>query len=265
MREANVLEATETTSESNRLWPVRDMEWTTRPRNSSLSELDTDRARIEFDAKPVNSASASTAATTPELEGLTTLPEMKSAEWQVFFEELSEWLKDSLLPTFDDWLASSTSSSFPTSNALDTISVSAETEMLFSLATFIDLEPGMENAFSQGLEKLIARHGESALSEIQNVILGERTKSAIAMEALQYIGRMDSSAWERQRRSLLERCLLRSRSAWVRDGAGLGLASLDNPESIDVIELAIEKESSCSLKKDLESVLEQLQNTLSET
>ena len=143
--------------------------------------------------------------------------------------------------------------------------VSKRVQQLFSLASFLDLEPGMENAFSIGLENAIERHGESALSEIQSIILEDRTKSSIAMEALQYIGRMNSHHWKTQRRKLLEQCLLHSRSAWVRDGAGLGLASLDDPRSMEAVRVAIAKESSKSLKKDLESVLEQLEDTRSES
>ena len=148
---------------------------------------------------------------------------------------------------------------------LDASTAKNEVDRLFSLAMYIDLEPGMENDFSRGLEKLIARHGDPALSEIQSFILEERTKSSIAMEALQYIGRMDSNSWKTERRKLLEQCLLNSRSAWVRDGAGLGLASLDDPRSIGAVKTAIAKESSNSLRKDLESVLEQLEATRSES
>ena len=162
-------------------------------------------------------------------------------------------------------LDSSTTALDLASEHLNRKSVSDRVKQLFSLASFLDLEPGMENAFSNGLENAIERHGESALSEIQSIILEERTKSSIAMEALQYIGRMDSLHWRTQRRKLLEQCLLHSRSAWVRDGAGLGLASLDDPRSIKAVKEATAKESSKSLKQDLESVLEQLEATRSES
>ena len=119
--------------------------------------------------------------------------------------------------------------------------IAAEIRNLFSLATFIALEPGMTNSFSEGLEEVIEKYGEPALRGIQDIILNEETKSAIAMEALQYIGRSDSETWKNERRKTLENCLLNSRSAWVRDGAGLGLASLDDPRSIPVLQAAISK------------------------
>ena len=143
--------------------------------------------------------------------------------------------------------------------------IAAEIRNLFSLATFIALEPGMTNSFSEGLEEVIEKYGEPALRETQDIILNEETKSAIAMEALQYIGRTDSETWKNERRKILENCLLNSGSAWVRDGAGLGLASLDDPGSIPVLQAAISKETSKALKQDLYLVLDQLQDTLRES
>lgn len=143
--------------------------------------------------------------------------------------------------------------------------IAAEIRNLFSLATFITLDPGMDNAVSEGLEDAIQRYGEQALREIKDVILNEETKSAIAMEVLQYIGNAESNTWRDARRSMLEQCLLKSRSAWVRDGAGLGLASLDDPRSIPVLKSAIAKETSKALKSDLTLVLDQLQATLQES
>lgn len=151
------------------------------------------------------------------------------------------------------------------SRHVDARPVKNEVERLFSLATFITLDPGMDNAFSEGLEDVIQHHGEQALQVIEDVILNEETKSAIAMEALQYVGNAESNTWLEARRSMLERCLLKSRSAWVRDGAGLGLASLDDPRSIPVLKKAISKERSRALKSDLTLVLEQLQATLQES
>ncbi len=123
----------------------------------------------------------------------------------------------------------------------------------------------MDNAFSDGLEELIERCGASALQEIENIVLDEKVNPAIAMEALQYIGNTDSACWHSARREMLERCLLKSRSAWIRDGAGLGLASLDAPRSIPVLKIAIAQETCEALKLDLGLVLEQLQDTLQES
>ena len=145
------------------------------------------------------------------------------------------------------------------------IDIVAEIRNLFSLATFISLEPGMSNSFSEGLEEVIEKYGEFALGEIQNIILNEETASSIALEALKYVGNSDSKVWHDERRAMLETCLKKSRSAWVRDGAGLGLSFLDDPLSIPELEKAIDRESSEALKEDLQLVLDQLQRTALES
>ena len=144
----------------------------------------------------------------------------------------------------------------------DAITARKEVVRLFALATFIDLEPGMTNEFQEGLEEAIDNYGELALKAVESLVLNEETKSSIAMEAMRYIGYTYSEKWHDERRRMLERCLDRSRSAWVRDGAGLGLASLDDPKSIPALEKAILNETSGALKEDLKMVLNQLQDTM---
>lgn len=143
--------------------------------------------------------------------------------------------------------------------------ISACVKRLFSMAAFIALDPGMTNDFSMGLAAFIEKHGKPALRAVQELVLNEETASSIALEALQYIGNSDSKVWHDERRKMLERCLLASRSAWARDGAGLGLASLDDPQSIPALEMAIAKESNQELREDLLQVLEQLKDTLLES
>lgn len=147
----------------------------------------------------------------------------------------------------------------------DARSVKNEVDKLFSHATFIDLEPGMANEFSEGLEQAVERHGSQALDEIKHIILNEETASSIAMEALKYIGNSDSKRWYNERRLMLEDCLLGSQSAWVRDGAGLGLSFLGDQRSISVLERAIQQEPSRALKRDLQQVLRGLKKSASES
>lgn len=135
----------------------------------------------------------------------------------------------------------------------------SEVRRLFSLATFVDLEPGMTNEFSEGLEEIVERYGELALLEIQDIILNNETASSIASEALKYIGNTDSKVWQYERRLMLETCLLNSNSVWARDGAGLGLSFLGDPKSVEILQRAIQQETSQALKKDLTQVLYQLE------
>ena len=143
--------------------------------------------------------------------------------------------------------------------------VAQEVASLFSLATFIDLEPGMTNEFQKGLEQVIEKFGSTALAKIQDLILNDKTASSIGLEALKYVGNADSTTWHNERRLMIETCLKESRSAWVRDGAGLGLSFLDDPRSIPALEEAIENESSKALKEDLVLVLNQLKETALES
>ncbi len=143
----------------------------------------------------------------------------------------------------------------------DTSTVKNEVDRLFSLAAFIDLEAGMTNSFSIGLEQIIIKHGDIALQQIRKLILNEESSILVAMEALKYIGNLDSPEWFDERRDLLEACLLKSSHAWLKDSAGLGLSFMDDPRSIPALELATERETNEELKEDLLQVLEQLKET----
>ena len=244
---------TQTPGVDSRLWPVRDLEWITNEEHGSSAEVDAHRSQHNPETKLLTPDSSSTAEVIQDFDTFATSNVVKSAEWQIIN-----------VRTFVGRLLSSTSLSIRTSTAPDSRFISAEVDKLFTLAKFIDLEPGMANEFSEGLEEAIEKYGELALGAVESLILNEETKSSIAMEAMQYIGYTDSGKWHDERRRMLERCLRRSRSAWVRDGAGLGLASLDDPKSIPALEKAIRNETSGALKGDLILVLHQLRDTLKE-
>ena len=142
--------------------------------------------------------------------------------------------------------------------------ISVFVKRLFSMAENIEFEVGMDNQFSEDLERAIEAIGAPILVEIKGIILNEESSLTVAAETMRYIGNIESPAYRAERRELLETCLLNSRFAWVRDGAGLGLASLDDPQSIPALEIAIAKESNQELKEDLLQVLEQLEETLLE-
>lgn len=146
-----------------------------------------------------------------------------------------------------------------------TSAVNNQVGRLFSLATSIDLEPGMANEFSDGLEHVVERHGRRALDTIKRIILNEETASSVAMETLKYIGNTDSKVWQNERRLMLETCLLQSNSVWARDGAGLGLSFLGDLRSISALEQAIKQESSQALRRDLEQILRRLKESTSES
>ena len=142
--------------------------------------------------------------------------------------------------------------------------IETEIRNLFAMAKHIDLDPGMANEFSEGLEEAILKYGELALREIQELVGGEAIPFTIAAEALRYIGNTESTRFASERRELLEACLLQSRFMLVRDGAAAGLSYLDDPRSIPSLQRAIEREPHAELKNDLIEVLSSLQGTSAE-
>ncbi len=141
----------------------------------------------------------------------------------------------------------------------------AEISELFSEAENITIEAGIDNDFSISLEQTVEQFGETALAHIEALILKDKTSVILATETLKYIGCFASNRWHDARHTMIEHCLTQSKYAWVRDGAGLGISFMDDPQSIPVLEEAIERECNEELKEDLIQVLEQLQETLLES
>jgi len=131
---------------------------------------------------------------------------------------------------------------------------------LFETAKEQVFEDGMESKFSEELVSLVKKYGDAAMEILAYSIVYERVNADVASEALRWIGRMAPRYSYRYRLWLLERSL-HCASALIRDGAILGLASLDDPHALPYIEQAIQRESCEELRKDMEQVLAQLENT----
>jgi len=121
-------------------------------------------------------------------------------------------------------------------------------------------EEGIETEFSRELERVVRAYGDNAVVAVGQRIAGGTVKPEAAAEALRWLGQMDSPITYRQRLDLLERSLS-APSAWIRDGASLGLASLDDPDAMPYLERAIEREQIPELREDLQRVLSQLEKT----
>ena len=91
------------------------------------------------------------------------------------------------------------------------------------------------------------------------LIVYEKVNAEIASEALRWLGRMDHPVSYHYRLWLLERGL-RCSSAIVRDGATLGLASLDDHHAVTYLKQTIQREPCEELRKDMGQVLIQLEN-----
>jgi hypothetical protein len=130
-------------------------------------------------------------------------------------------------------------------------------EALFIGAKEEVFEDGMESEFSKGLVSTIREYSDAAMEVVANLIVHEKVNPEVASEVLRWLGNVDHTPTYDKRLWLLERSLHCS-SARVRDGATLGLASLDHPHAIPYLEGAIQREQSEELREDMKQVLEQL-------
>ena len=122
-------------------------------------------------------------------------------------------------------------------------------------------ESGYESNFARQIRYMIDSHSEQAINIIASLILAETANPDVADEALRWIGNMRKPDTHLARRRLLELCLLQSDNLFVRDGAGLGLASMDDPDALPAVKAAIENEHNLELKGDLQQVYDQLIET----
>jgi hypothetical protein len=132
-----------------------------------------------------------------------------------------------------------------------------EVHELFAQARDIRFEDGMESDFSRRLQDLVARGGSAAVSAIERVILCGAASAEVSGEALRWIGRMVDPGTLSERRRLLLRSLYSPTYA-IRDGAILGLMSLDQPVPQTLIARIIEREPRPELRRDLEELVEYL-------
>lgn len=130
-------------------------------------------------------------------------------------------------------------------------------ERIFRAAEDLHFEDGMDSPFSRDLVTLVTSQGRSAYELLTYWIVLEKASPEVATEALRWLGAMEDEPSYHFRRWLLERSL-RLSSPTVRDGAGLGLAAMDDPHAIPHLREAIAPETCQELRELLEQVLTQL-------
>jgi hypothetical protein len=118
-------------------------------------------------------------------------------------------------------------------------------------------EDGMESNFSAELESLVRTYGPSSKEILAGLLEDNGVSAEVWGEAMRCLGRLDDPASQEARLWLLEKGLT-SRSAFVRDSAALGLASMDHPSAIPYLQRAIEAEKIAELRADMNEVLAQL-------
>jgi hypothetical protein len=132
---------------------------------------------------------------------------------------------------------------------------------LFDIAKDEEFEDGIENKFSKLLIAFIEKYEKKAIEELTLIFIKEEKNAEIISEALRWIGRMDQNATHSDRLWLILRCLFCS-SPYIRDGALLGIESMNDLGAINSLKQAIKNEKYLELKKDMEKVLYQLEANL---
>ncbi|MCK4296646.1 MAG: HEAT repeat domain-containing protein [Candidatus Marinimicrobia bacterium] len=140
------------------------------------------------------------------------------------------------------------------------LDINEDVESLFELANEEEFEDGMESEFSRKLISFIIEHGNNSIEALVPILISEKANAEIISEALRWIGRIEHLETESLRLWLLEYCLL-CPSPSVRDGATLGLASMNDPSAIIFLKVAIDKESINELREDMKQVLSQLETS----
>jgi len=121
-------------------------------------------------------------------------------------------------------------------------------------------EDGMESDFSRAIIQFVETYEGEALAMINNSCRALHRTNEVMGEALRWIGRMEHEPTYALRLGMLCECLS-SPSMLVRDGAGLGLSSLDDPRALPMLEQTIAAEQSPTLRRDLQQVADQLRET----
>jgi hypothetical protein len=138
--------------------------------------------------------------------------------------------------------------------------LTSQVEELFRDWRELRFESGMENDVSRLLWRLLMMNPTTLIESLATVIVAERASPRVAAEALRHLGRFAHPPSHQDRLWLLARAL-KSSSPMSRDGAGLGLAHLNDPSAIPDLKAAIEREPIESLRADLNQVLEDLQRS----
>jgi hypothetical protein len=139
--------------------------------------------------------------------------------------------------------------------------IKAKLDYVLSAANDDLIEDGMRNAVTQRLPELVVKHFDTVIPALISVLETGRTTGAIAAEVLKELGRVRNTASHAMRRWALERAL-RSPSPIIRDGAGLGLARLSDPDSLPYLRRAIEHEHDPQARADLRLVLDELSEAI---
>ena len=133
---------------------------------------------------------------------------------------------------------------------------------VFDLGASEVFEDGMETEFSEELIECVEAGPSSAVDALRRLVDQGYAGQEVGGEALRWLGCVNQPDTRDVRRLALER-YLQSDSAYLRDGAAIGLSEMDDPAALPAIEVAASKETSPLMQTRLKQLQEQLEATRS--
>jgi len=123
------------------------------------------------------------------------------------------------------------------------------------------IEDGMRNAITERLPGVVAKHLDVAIPALVSLIESDRIPPIVVAEILKELGRLRDVVPRPNLRWILERAL-RLPSAFIRDGAGLGLAQLADPATLPYLRQAVENEPNPDIRSGLQLVVDEIAETM---
>ena len=133
-------------------------------------------------------------------------------------------------------------------------------ETVFADAAEEIFEAGFESDFSRKLRAVVMACGDQAIDALAELMRADGTDIDAKAEALHQLGLIADRFSHRSRLEMLIRYLA-SPDARLRDSASVALAALDDPDAIQAVRRAVAQEPSPALRRDLQLVLDQLEET----
>lgn len=133
-------------------------------------------------------------------------------------------------------------------------------EQIFRDAHEEIFQDGMESDFSRALVAFLARYSVFGTDALITFLDGTDADPEAVAEALKWIAEFDNPSTLPKRLWLLERSL-NSSFASIRDGAVIGLGSLDDPQAIHYVKQALGRETKPLLRRNIQLLIDQLNET----
>jgi len=132
-------------------------------------------------------------------------------------------------------------------------------KQLFERAMGEYFEDGVESNFTLQMRRFVSRAGQDAATVILRLLSSDMKAPNVWGEAMRWIGRAEGEMPKSDRVAILEKGLSSSNHL-VRDGAILGFASMDDPNTIPILEGALSTEVFPGLRRDISTVIAELRN-----